>query len=210
MISRGINGLPKVRDITWTASDLIDFEDEVKKKYEDGKIRHPIHLSRGNEEQLIEIFQYVSEEDWVFSSWRNHYHALLHGVDPNYLMDQIVAGKSMSVSCQNPRFYSSSIVGGIVPISLGAAYAISESMDDRMVWCFIGDMTFKTGLFHETHKLATGTILPIKFVVEDNNLSTNTPTDSTWGLRQPIPSDVVYYEYDRGVPHHGTGNWILF
>ena len=61
-------------------SFLIDFETEIKEIYEDGKITAPVHLSGGNEDQLIEIFKDVDKDDWVFSSWRNHYHALLHGV----------------------------------------------------------------------------------------------------------------------------------
>ena len=38
-----------------------------------------------NEIQLIKIFKYIDKNDWVFSSWRNHYHALLHGFDPEEL-----------------------------------------------------------------------------------------------------------------------------
>ena len=36
---------------------LIDFELRVKKAYEDGKIKAPVHLSGNNEDQLIEIFK---------------------------------------------------------------------------------------------------------------------------------------------------------
>ena len=66
----------KVRDISITKQELIDFESKVKDVYESGKINGPIHLSKNNEEQLIEIFQYISEDDWVFTPWRNHYHVL--------------------------------------------------------------------------------------------------------------------------------------
>ena len=82
--------------------------------YEDGKIIAPVDLAGGNEEQLIDIFQYVHPDDWVFASWRNHYHALLHGIPRDTLMDMIIRGKSMSVYSDKPKFYSSSIVGGIV------------------------------------------------------------------------------------------------
>ena len=55
---------------------LIDFETEVKETYEAGNIKAPVHLCGGNEEQLIQIFEKVDKDDWVFCSWRNHYHAL--------------------------------------------------------------------------------------------------------------------------------------
>ena len=200
---------------------LIDFEIEVKERYEAGEIKAPVHLSSNNEEQLIEIFEDVGKDDWVFSSWRNHYHALLHGVPRDTLMDLIVRGKSMSVYSENPKFYSSAIVGGIIPIALGTAKALKMKQDDtlnknyyrdnkRKVWCFIGDMTFESGIFYESYKYAKNFDLPLQFVVEDNNLSTNTPTDVTWGSKQEVPEDVIYYEYERGYPHHGSGNWVLF
>ena len=200
---------------------LIDFESEVKEIYERGDIKAPVHLSGGNEEQLIKIFEDVNKDDWVFSSWRNHYHALLHGIPRDTLMDLIVRGRSMSIHSKEPKFYSSSIVGGSISISLGAAKALKMKQDDtlnknyyrdnkRKVWCFIGDMSFATGIFYEVHKYAKNFNLPLQFVVEDNNMSTNTPTDETWGVKQKAPDDVIYYEYERGYPHHGSGNWVLF
>ena len=61
--------LTKVRDINLTKEDLLLFEEEVKNSYEDSKIVAPVHLSKNNEEQLIEIFQYVHPEDWVCVSF---------------------------------------------------------------------------------------------------------------------------------------------
>ena len=60
--------------------DLIDFEKKIKSLYEKGKIKAPIHLSGGNEQQLINIFKKINRQDWVISNWRSHYHALLHGI----------------------------------------------------------------------------------------------------------------------------------
>ena len=190
---------------------LIDFELEDKEIYERGDIKAPVHLSGGNEDELIEIFKDIGKDDWVFSSWRNHYHALLHGVPRETLLDLIVRGRSMSVHSTEPKFYSSSIVGGIIPIALGVAKSIEVKGGTNKVWCFVGDMTFETGIFYEAHKYATNFNLPLQFVVEDNNMSTNTPTDETWGgVKRNVPDDVIYYKYEREFPHHGTGNWVLF
>ena len=190
--------------------DLIDFEKRVKKVYEAGEIKAPIHLSGNNEAQLIKIFKKIDKNDWVFSTWRNHYHALLHGFDPEELFNLIKEGNSMGINSVERRFYSSSIVGGIIPIALGVAQSIKLKKETNKVWCFIGDMTFETGVFHECYKFSRNFQLPIEFVVEDNNLSTNTPTDKTWGKKSKIPDDVHYYEYERNFPHHGTGQWVLF
>ena len=203
--------LSKVREIKLTEGDLISFEEEVKSYYGDAKITAPVHLSKGNEKELLDIFQYVHTEDWVFSSWRNHFHALLHGIDRDVLMKDVIDGRSMSTSSLKPKFYSSSIVAGIIPIAVGVAKSLKMKNSQRIVWCFIGDMTFETGIFYEAHKYVNNFGLPLQFVVEDNNLSTNTPTDETWGgIKRDIPDDVIYYRYERVYPHHGTGNWVLF
>ena len=193
-----------------TKKNLIDFELKVKKYYENKKIKAPIHLSGNNEDHLIKIFKKIKREDWVFSSWRNHYHALLHGINPEWLFNEIIEGRSMGIINKKKKFYSSSIVGGILPIALGVALSLKKKKKKNKVWVFIGDMTFECGVFHETYKYAKNFKLPIKFVVEDNDLSTNTPTKKAWGKKSKTPKDIIYYKYKRKFPHHGTGQWIMF
>lgn len=202
--------LKKVREITITPQELIDFESRVRDKYEDGDIEGPIHLAKNNEEQLIEIFQYVSETDWVFVPWRNHYHALLHGVEEEKLFASISDGKSMGTNNVDPNFYASSIVGGIIPLALGAATGLHRLESPNRVWCFIGDMTAETGVFHEAYKYAKNFDLPLQWVIEDNNMSVHTPTDMAWGRKQGVPDDIIYYQYEMEYPHHGTGKWVNF
>jgi TPP-dependent pyruvate/acetoin dehydrogenase alpha subunit len=190
--------------------DLINFELEIKKIYEEGKIKAPIHLSGNNEKYLIKIFKNVAAEDWVFSTWRNHYHALLKGIPPEWLKKEILKGRSMGINNLKYKFYSSAIVGGILPIALGVAKALKLKKKNNKVWAFIGDMTFETGIFHETYKYAKNHKLPIKFVIEDNNMSTNTPTNKVWLKKSKKQKDLIYYKYNRKYPHHGTGGWVLF
>tara|TARA_Y100000816_G_C26105716_1_gene587548 strand:- start:709 stop:1335 length:627 start_codon:yes stop_codon:yes gene_type:complete len=189
---------------------LIKFEDEIKKLYDSGKIRAPIHLSGNNEDQLIKIFKKVKKQDWVISTWRSHYHALLHGIPYQWLKKKIILGRSMGINSKKYKFYSSSIVGGGLSIGTGIGLALKRKKIRSKVWIFIGDMTFETGQFEECYKFVKNLNLPVKFVVEDNGLSTNTPTKSTWKKLKKIPKDIIYYKYKRKYPHHGTGNWILF
>ena len=205
-----ISAFKTVREVRHTVEELQRFEEKVAKSYEAGEISGPIHLSDGNEEQLIEIFSKVSKDDWVFSAWRNHYHALLHGIEPEWLYTWISSGKSMGVVNKKCKFYTSSIVGGIIPISLGVALANKKQNNSEKVWCFIGDMTFETGLFHEAYKYAANFDLNITFVIEDNSKSVTTDTDLAWGKKSNIPDDVVHYHYTSKYPHHGTGKWVNF
>jgi len=76
--------------------DLINFENEIKDLFEQGKIRAPIHLSCNNEDMLIDLFKNIKYDDWVLSTHRNHYHALLHG-DSRNTLDML----SHSCKCYN-------------------------------------------------------------------------------------------------------------
>lgn len=190
------------------ASDLIAFEAEVAEAFEFGKILGPVHLSGGNEEQLIGIFKHVHPEDWVFSTWRNHFHALLHGIPADKVMAQIMDGRSMNLCFPEHRFYTSAIVGGILPIAVGVAAALKRKDCKRNVWCFVGDMASTTGAFHEANTYASRQDLPIKFVVEDNGVSTNTPTEEVWG--RECVGKRLYYAYTRTFPHVGVGKWVSF
>ena len=194
----------------YTAQELIAFEDRVKEAYEAGQIKGPIHLSKNNEDKLIELFENINENDWIFSAWRNHYHALLHGVDPEQLFSSISEGKSMGTNNVNPNFYASSIVGGIIPIALGTSQALKLKNSPNKVWCFIGDMTMETGGFWEAYKYSQNFELPLQFVIEDNNLSVHTPTTTAWNTRMTPPEGVIYYSYEMHYPHHGTGKWVNF
>lgn len=68
-----------------TKQELIDFESRIADLYRQGELPFLFHLSGGNEDQLIEIFKEIKEGDYVLSTHRNHYHALLHGIPPNEL-----------------------------------------------------------------------------------------------------------------------------
>lgn len=188
-----------------TAADLRTFEREVADAFEAGKIKAPVHLSGGNEDELIQIFKEVPRDAWVFSTWRSHYHALLHGVPSERVMADILTGKSMMLHYPEYRFFTSAIVGGMLPIACGVAAAGAQ------VWCFVGDMTASIGAFYDAEKYACGYSLPITFVVENNGLSTNTPTLEAWGVGNANDlMKTTEYFYTRTYPHVGSGVYVAF
>ena len=200
----------------WTPEKLISFENSVADAFNDAKIKAPVHLHNGNEEQLIEIFKSVKDDDWVFSSWRSHYHCLLKGVPPDDLMSDILAGRSISLCFEKYRIMCSGIVTGTVPIALGTALDIKRKNGNEHVWCFMGDMTSETGIAHECIKYARNFDLPITYVIEDNGKSVCTDTRRTWGLKTLTNSDkidkhVKYYSYELNkYPHAGAGKRVQF
>lgn len=183
-----------------TRQDLIAFEADIAARFERGEIHAPVHLSGGNEDKLIEIFKDIRPEDYVFSTWRSHYHALLKGIPREEVLRQILAGRSMFISSPKHRFFASSIMGGTLPIACGIAATLTK----EKVYCFVGDMCASTGVFQDSLKFAIRRELPMLFINEDNGLATNTPTEAAWG---DIPTDrrkwkYTTYQYERTYPHY--------
>lgn len=199
-----------VREVTISEKDLQEFETDIVAHWEAGQIRGPIHLSDGNESQLIEIFKRIKPSDWVFSTWRSHYHALLKGISSEWVKNEILQGKSITLCNIDEKFYSSAIVTATLPIALGVAKSLKLQNSSDKVWCFIGDMCFETGIFYEVHKYARNFDLPLYFIVEDNGVSTYTPTEATWNKKREIPTDVIHYTYKSKYPHYGSGKWVAF
>lgn len=197
--------------------DLIDFETEVKRMWESGLIKRPIHLSGGNEDELLDIFTKVKEGDYVFSTHRNHYHALLTGLHPIEILDRIKRGVGGSMSLTSPRhrFFSSAIVGGNFAIATGTALGIKRRASKEHVWCFTGDAGIDQGHYFEAVRYAIGYDLPVTFVVEDNDRSVESSVYDRWGPYDCIEQlarcgKVLYYKYKPSLPHVGSGVKVEF
>ena len=196
-------------------ADLIAFEDEVASLFNAGRIRAPVHLYSGNESQMIEIFSSIKTEDWAFCSWRSHYQCLLKGVPKDEIIEEIVAGRSISLCFPHHKIYSSAIVGGVLPIAVGAAMAIKRRGGSNRVHCFVGDMTSETGIAHESIKFSRNHQLPIRFIVEDNEKSVCTDTRDVWNQKKLTFEDfnddyITYYRYKTKYPHAGAGVSVQF
>lgn len=198
-----------------TKDELIAFEEEMAALFNAGKIRAPVHLYSGNEEQIIEVFRRIRSQDWVFCSWRSHYQCLLKGVPRELVRDEILAGRSISLCFPEHRIYSSAIVGGVLPIAVGAAMSIQRRGEDCRVYCFLGEMTAETGIAHESIKYSRNHLLPIHFVVEDNEKSVCTDTREVWNqprlsFEGAADDYVSYYRYQTKYPHAGAGVRVQF
>ena len=197
------------------AKDLIAFENKIADLFNNKKIRSPIHLYHGNENEIINVFKNITQDDWVFCSWRSHYQCLLKGVSENELVNAIVEGRSISLCFPENKIFSSAIVGGVLPIAVGTALSIKKKKLSNCVYCFMGDMTAETGIAHEAIKFSKNFDLPIKFIIEDNNLSVCTDTRKVWGMKQLSYENsddpmIIYYKYKNKYPHAGAGLRVQF
>ena len=196
-----------------TKDDLIDFEQDILECFENKQIKAPVHLSNGDENELVEIFTGIREQDHVCCTWRSHYQCLLKGVPPEKLKQKILDGHSISLCFKEYNIISSAIVGGICPIALGIAMGIKDQGKDEKVYCFVGDMSATTGIFHECYEYAYNYNLPIVWVVSDNDKSVCSPTSFVCNYsKHPFYNSdkVIYYQYNNKFPHVGGTTKIIF
>lgn len=192
-----------------TAEDLIAFENRVRAKWEAGQLPCLMHLCGGNEPHLKAIFTGINPGDWVFSTHRNHYHALLHGIPPADLEVMIDQGRSMFVYSAARRFFTSAILASCTGIAAGVAFDIKQQGGKEHVWCFLGDGAEEEGHFYEAAIFAEAHCLPLTFIIEDNNRQVDT-TKAERLPGRPIGLDKYFrcvhrYYYTPTYPHAGSG-----
>jgi TPP-dependent pyruvate/acetoin dehydrogenase alpha subunit len=140
----------------------------------------PTHLSLGHEDVAVELAEVMERNDWLFSTHRNHHHFLAKGGSEESLWDEIhglqtglnkgFAG-SQAITDKNINFHSSAILGGLIGTAAGAAYAEKLNNTSNIVICCIGDAATEQGVFWETLNFVRLYMLPICFIVENNEKS---------------------------------------
>jgi len=201
-----------------TKEDLIQFEEEIAEIFGQGKIKAPVHLRKGREDQLINIFKEnnIGDDDYVFGYWDSHELALLKGVPREELKQAILEGKSISLCFPKHKLLCSGIVGSLMGTAVGAAWTLKNKGGSGKVFIFCGEMSSETGIFHESVKYATNFDLPVTFIVCDNGLSVMTDTREIWGCDVPwfkgtkYESKIIYFQYENEYPHSGLGKLIKF
>jgi TPP-dependent pyruvate/acetoin dehydrogenase alpha subunit len=202
---------------THTRETLIAFELRMRAVFEAGELPFHVHFSGGNEGQLLDIFRDVKAGDWIFSTHRNHYHALLAGVSEERLEKLIRDGRSMFVFDRAAQLLTSSVLAGTCCIAAGVALALQQAGSTSRVWCFLGDGAEEEGHLYEAALFVTAQRLPCEFLIEDNGRSADTPLSvrrgSAKGLEHLFPC-VRRHVYTATYPHAGVGltpdKWVTF
>lgn len=183
--------------------DLINFEKTIYDIFETGAIPFLIHMSGGNEDQLLEIFKEIGEDDYVFASHRAHYHYLLKGGSD--LEQKIRDGDSMFLFNKKLKFFTSSILAGTCGIAAGVALSFHLRKLPNKVWCFLGDGAEDEGHFYEASKFVESLSLPCTFIIEDNDRSVIASKAQRGSNAHLSFKCVKRYEYLSTYPHGGTG-----
>ena len=164
------------------------FEEKISSLYAAREIAGLLHLGIGQEGTAVGTCSVLRRDDYVFGGHRSHGHAIAKGADINRLMAEIAgratgycAGKggSMHIVAMDAGFVTATgVVGGTIPLALGAAFAAKENGKGQVAVVFFGDGAGQTGAFHESLNIASLWRLPVIFVCENNGYAEFTPLSS--------------------------------
>jgi pyruvate dehydrogenase E1 component alpha subunit len=198
--------------LKWYEDMLIwrKLEDKASALYIQQKIRGFLHLYNGQEAVLAGTAAALDvKKDKMITAYRNHVHPIAMGVEPKYIMAELL-GKATGVSSGNGgsmhmfsrefNFYGGhGIVGGQIPLGAGIAFADKYNGSNAVTLCFMGDGAVRQGAFHETLNLAMAWKIPVIFIIENNGYAMGTSVErqtnvtELWklGLAYDMPSKAI-------------------
>ena len=176
-------------------------EEEVARRYPEGKMRTPTHLSIGQEAVAVGVMMALKPEDVVYSTHRCHAHYLAKGGSVDGLVAELYGkatgcagglGGSMHLVSEDVGFMgTSAVVGSSVSVAVGHALAFQLDGAAGVAVAFMGDAGLETGQVWEAFNFAALKQLPILFVVEDNDLSTATRKKDRQPQRRAVWSSLA-------------------
>jgi pyruvate dehydrogenase E1 component alpha subunit len=166
-------------------------EEEIERRYHQDQMKTPIHLVIGQEAAAVGCCTALRLSDLVYSSHRTHGAYLAKGGDLKMMLSEMHCRINGCVGSRGGSMHlidkavgmsgTSAIVGGIVPIAVGAALAMQMKREDRVVVVFIGDATTEEGVMAESLNFSALKKVPIVFFCENNFYSVQSPL----ATRQP-------------------------
>jgi pyruvate dehydrogenase E1 component alpha subunit len=161
------------------------FEEEAGRLMEKGKLPGFLHLYVGEEAVAAGVITQLSDADQVSSTHRGHGHLVAKGGDLKLMSAELYGratgyckgkGGTRHVSDLTLGMLGANgIVGGGVPIAVGAGFADAYLDNGTVSVTFFGDGASNIGAFHEAANMAGALKLPVVFVCENNLYAEYTP-----------------------------------
>ncbi len=154
------------------------FEELAAKAYTQRKIMGFCHLYIGQEAVAVGATAALNPADTIVGAYRIHGQILARGATPRSCMAELFGrqggicggiGGSMHMASKELNFYGGyGIVGGHVPLAVGAAFASKYREDGSLALCYFGDGAAQQGAVFEAMALAQLWKLPCIFLLENN------------------------------------------
>jgi pyruvate dehydrogenase E1 component alpha subunit len=156
------------------------FEEQVLRMAEARAFPGHFHVYIGQEATAVAACEPLTADDLIFTTWRNHGHLMARGASPDRLMAEIFGratgycqGKSGSLHLSAAALgvpATSAMVGGSLPLSIGAALGLKMRRSEGIVVSFFGDAALDEGAAYEAFNLAALWSVPVLFVCENNSI----------------------------------------
>ncbi len=154
------------------------FEETAMKLFSLGKVHGTAHFCVGEEATAAGVCAAIEPQDLIYATHRGHGQSIAKGMSVKTMMAEFL-GKATGVckgkgGCMHiaevaaGNLGANGIVGGGIPIAVGAALSTVMQKIDRIVVCFFGDGASNEGTFHESLNLASIWRLPVLFVCINN------------------------------------------
>jgi acetoin:2,6-dichlorophenolindophenol oxidoreductase subunit alpha len=160
------------------------FEEGAEESYMRGLIHGTMHLSIGQEASAVGICMALTDEDQITSTHRGHGHSIAKGADVKRMFAEFFGkttgycrgrGGSMHIAdVSKGNLGANGIVGGGIPIAVGAALTAKTLKTGKVAVSFFGDGANNEGAFHEALNMASIWRLPVVFVCENNGYGMST------------------------------------
>ena len=160
------------------------FEEGAEDSYMRGLIHGTMHLSIGQEASAVASCMELTDADKITSTHRGHGHCIAKGADVGRMFAEFFGketgychgrGGSMHIAdVKTGNLGANGIVGGGLPIAVGAALTAKRLGRDDVTVCFFGDGANNEGAFHEALNMASIWKLPVVFVCENNRYGMST------------------------------------
>lgn len=154
------------------------FDEKVDQFFAKGMIHGTTHLCVGQEATAAGAIAALQEIDKITSTHRGHGHCISKGADVNRMMAELFGretgyckgkGGSMHIAdVDKGNLGANGIVGGGIPLAVGAALTSKMKNKGYVVLCYFGDGASNEGSFHEALNLASIWKLPVVFLCENN------------------------------------------
>ncbi|MBA7692972.1 Acetoin:2,6-dichlorophenolindophenol oxidoreductase subunit alpha [subsurface metagenome] len=190
-------------------------EEKIVELYPEQEMRCPTHLSIGEEATAVGVCENLKEYDFVFSNHRSHAHYLAKGGSLKALFAELYGkttgcskgrGGSMHLIDLSVNFLGATpILGGTIPIAVGAALSSKMQNKNNITIVFFGDAAVEEGIFHESLNFASLKKLPVLFVCENNLYSVQTPLAD----RQPKREIYLVGKAHAIESHQEDGNDVI-
>jgi dihydrolipoamide dehydrogenase len=164
------------------------FEERAQEQYTKAKIGGYCHLNIGEEATVVGGIHALKLNDYIFTSYREHGHAIARGIDPNAVMAELFGketgtshgrGGSMHMFDADLRFMGGyGIVGGHLPLAVGGGWAVRYRKEKDVVFCMFGDGATNIGAFHESLNFSKVFKLPVVWFCVNNRYGMGTPVEA--------------------------------